>query len=486
VIATVCSIAAVCLAVAVCTVVVVCLIAVMFVSCGKPDLPPATTPAPVLVSSVPANGDSNVADGSLTVTLTYDRNVVSPSKGHSSITVTPIIPVTPITLKAAVGSVTTNGHNVTVALSGLKKSTVYMLTVPDGVVVGPANVPAPQVKITFQTVDSFNTASVLCTPNPSSEAVSLFDFFKRQYGNSTVSGAMARVAWNTDEAEMVYALTGKYPAMNTFDYIHLWASPANWIDYGDISAAVNWWNSGGIVSACWHWNVPKSSVSAAGDVTFRPEETTFRPANALIEGSWENTVMKADLAKIAGYLKLLRDADIPVVWRPLHEAAGNVFEYPGGTAWFWWGRDGGAAYIALWRYMFDFFQQQGLNNLIWVWTTQTKDDAFYPGDGYVDIVGRDIYNMVSASGNAAQFSTVAGYKMAALSECGGVATISQQWEAGAKWLFFMPWYDYDAVSLSGHEYADAVWWQDAVACPAVVTRDELPDFRGGGGSGGGK
>ncbi|MDR2556855.1 MAG: Ig-like domain-containing protein [Bacteroidales bacterium] len=446
--------------------------AMSLTSCGeeKPVIP--MPEEPILVSSIPANGDSNIiVNGSLTVTLTYDQNVFCPSAGHSSITVTS---------GGTVGSVAASGHNVTLVLSGLHKSTTYTLTIPAGVVVGPAKVPAPQVAITFRTVDSQDIrTSELVTSNPSPEAVNLFNYFKQQYGNHIISGAMARVAWNTDEAEMVYALTGKYPAMNTFDYIHLWASPANWIDYGNISAAANWWNSGGIVSACWHWNVPKSSGAAAGDVTFRPEETTFRPANAVVEGTWENTVVKADFAKIAGYLKLLSDAHIPVIWRPMHEAAGNIFEYPNGTAWFWWGRDGGAAYVALWRYMFDYFQQQGLNNLIWVWTTQTKDASFYPGDNYVDIVGRDIYNMISAASSFEQFSTIINAypnKLAALSECGTIASISQQWDAGAKWLFFMPWYDYDATSLIGHEHADGGWWIDAVANPAVITRDEVVDL----------
>ncbi|MFR5757995.1 MAG: glycosyl hydrolase [Bacteroides cellulosilyticus] len=59
---------------------------------------------------------------------------------------------------------------------------------------------------------------------------------------------------------------------------------------------------------------------------------------------------------------------------------------------FWWGSDGADTYKKLWRYMFNFFKEKGINNLIWVWTTQTKDVDFYPGDEYVDIIGRDIYN----------------------------------------------------------------------------------------------
>ena len=67
-----------------------------------------------------------------------------------------------------------------------------------------------------------------------------------------------------------------------------------------------------------------------------------------------------DLKNAAAYLKLLRDADIPVLWRPFHEAAGG---------WFWWGKDA-ASFKSLWIAMFNYFKTEGLDNLIWVWTTE--------------------------------------------------------------------------------------------------------------------
>lgn len=41
-----------------------------------------------------------------------------------------------------------------------------------------------------------------------------------------------------------------------------------------------------------------------------------------------------------------------------------------------------------------------------MWTTQTKDVDFYPGDEYVDIIGRDIYNQTAGVDNAAQFNLI--------------------------------------------------------------------------------
>ena len=94
-------------------------------------------------------------------------------------------------------------------------------------------------------------------------------------GKKTISGIMANVAWNTDEAEQVNTWTGHYPALNTFDYMHIRYSGQNWIDYSDISPVTNWANEGGIVSCMWHWNVPKNTDSNIDDYTATLSETVF-------------------------------------------------------------------------------------------------------------------------------------------------------------------------------------------------------------------
>ena len=200
-------------------------------------------------------------------------------------------------------------------------------------------------------------------------------------------------------------------------------------------------------------------------------------------------------------MKLLRDKGIPVIWRPLHEAAGNIYNYKNGKAWFWWGNDGAEAYKKLWIYIFNYFKKEGINNLIWVWTTQTKDSEFYPGDEYVDMVGRDMYpakdEYTTGEYCFRQYGTITAScpgKLVALSECGNgeqsgkvyhLARISAQWEAGAKWTYFMPWYDYsrtkeldsEAFTATSHRYADKDWWVDAMSQDYVITRDQLPSFK---------
>ncbi len=341
------------------------------------------------------------------------------------------------------------------------------------------------------TNESKGISTKLCTPDPLPQAQRVYDYLQSIYGKNTLSSTMANVAWNLDEAKTVKDATGKYPAIACMDYIHLAYEPADWNNYNDISFIEDWWEQNGLVAACWHWNVPcKEGDNDIKKLTYTPgngekdqwgtQTTAFSPKNAIVEGTWENKVIKADLERLCNYMKPLQEKGIPIIWRPLHEAAGNTFEYDGGTAWFWWGRDGGEAYKALWRYMFDYFTSQGLNNLIWVWTSQTKDESFYPGYEYVDIIGRDLYNNTDRNKIATEYQYLKkAYpnKMIALAECGGVTDMKAQWDAGAQWLFFMPWYHYNAKTLSGHTHADEAWWQTTMQCDKVLTREDLPSFK---------
>ena len=126
-------------------------------------------------------------------------------------------------------------------------------------------------------------ADISTTPVTASTdaAKNLYAYFLDQYGKKTISSVMANVNWNNTCAENVYKLTGKYPAMNCYDFIHICFSPANWIDYTDITPAKEWHDAGGIVQLMWHFNVPKSQ--GATDVTCTPSETTFK---ASVTGRW--------------------------------------------------------------------------------------------------------------------------------------------------------------------------------------------------------
>jgi mannan endo-1,4-beta-mannosidase len=317
----------------------------------------------------------------------------------------------------------------------------------------------------------------LAAANPSPEAQNVYAFLHENYGKAVVSGAMANVNWNTNEAEWVYRHTGKYPALNGFDYIHHYASsPSGWIDYTNTQVVENWWNSGGLVSICWHWNVPEAQGS--NQYAFYTSGTSFDISKAVQDGTYENSIVKADLETIAGYLLLLKQKGIPVLWRPLHEAAGG---------WFWWGAKGAAPLKALWRMMFETFEAKGLNNLIWVWTAEPNDTPWYPGDEYVDIAGRDIYDKPAAAAIVSEHTALKSRfpnKMVTLSECGNVANLSEQTAQGVRWSWFMPWYDYNRTNSPGsaafnstaHEHATVAWWNNAFGDPRVLSRDKIPEW----------
>ncbi|MDR1683177.1 MAG: glycoside hydrolase family 26 protein [Candidatus Symbiothrix sp.] len=391
----------------------------------------------------------------------------------------------------------TTKDSLIVELNALNENTNYTLTIEKNAIkANPGKLNTEVFSLNFSTSEFPEIElSDLVVKNPTVEIVQLYNFLKENYGKKILSGAVANVSWNTNEAEWVHHHTGKYPALNTFDYIFLYASPADWINYGNTQVVEDWWNNNGVVSCMWHWNVPKSETAATNDVTFRPKDnafpdgTTFSPTNALKEGTWENTRMKADLEKIADYLLLLKNKNIPVLWRPLHEAAGNLYAtgYKG-SAWFWWGRDGAEAFKGLWIYMFNYFQQRELNNLIWVWTSEINDSPFYPGNEYVDIIARDLYNQTSVHTVFNEYSALQKQypgKIITLGECGNVAQLSDQWNAGATWSWFMPWYDYErtndinssAFRQTDHQYGNIDFWNNAWNDERVLSRDKIPNLK---------
>lgn len=349
--------------------------------------------------------------------------------------------------------------------------------------------------ITDRPEDTREGYDELSNPNSTDATRQIYNLLRDCYGQKSISCSMAEVNWNYKEAEYVKQWTGKYPAMNGYDYIHL---TYDWEPYTDISPVKEWWDMGGLVTIAWHWRAPDSEAqwnaykannneNTVFEGFYAPgggsPSTTFSPANAVIEGTWENEFVKSDMAKVADRLKLLQDEGIVVLWRPFHEAAGNSTIYSDGKAWFWWGADGAGPCVKLWKMMYDYFMERGLNNLIWVWTSQTKDDDWYPGDNYVDMIGRDLYNYTTADAtyNFEYLTAYYPHKMVSLSECGysggSNPYMSDQWNAGAKWSFAMPWYHYQYTIGGSHQYANSDWWIDWFAQNHALTMNEMKPLR---------
>ena len=355
----------------------------------------------------------------------------------------------------------------------------------------------------------------LFSPN----AQRLFNYLTDIYGSYSLSGQMDTAWTNNSSMDMitrVFTDTGKYPAIKGFDLIEI---PNSWSGYGkdQIDEAIEWWDGKnkkngastaakllpespdihGIVTFCWHWKV-KNSTSSVSD--FYSDKTDFRiPMSGgkldKESAAFKNTI-KPDLDKAAALLKYLKDKDIPVLWRPLHEAAGNYPLTNPNNPWFWWGASGPQAYICLWEYMYDYFtNEKGLDNLIWVWNGQNK--SWLPNPDTVDIVSFDYY-VTDFSSTAQNYSSQKAVfdrtkamvptdisRMVALSENGAIPDPDNCKKDNAMWLWFMVWND-SYNSKQGDTSKDNFWTGDYHNTQAhkekvynhelVITLDELPDI----------
>ena len=349
-------------------------------------------------------------------------------------------------------------------------------------------------------------ASPLVAAEKSPEAQSLLARLKETESSGRIlSGCAAQVNWNTNEAAWVYRHTGRWPVVNTFDFGHdVYSAKGGWIDYSDPGPALGWAKSGGIVSIIWHavqrTNDGKGWTFYAGK---EPGQTDFRPECIFDPGSTEGSNYIARLDQVARWLVPLRDAGVPVLWRPYHEAQGNWRdEFPGVDwhhAWFWWGSSGPETLKRLWRQMYDkFTNEYGLTNLVWVWTgSDIEGDSlkWYPGDGYVDVVAFDAYHLdadgVKKVADMQRFSTThskrgadmlaAKYpgKVKVLAECGDVPTPGEYLDKGARFALFSTWYDpcrtvdptSEVYASGAHEHFPATKWKAAFADPRVLSRE---------------
>ena len=349
------------------------------------------------------------------------------------------------------------------------------------------------VRYNVEIVDSITFEEIPKWSNRSVEALNLLTYLEENVGQKILTGTHACVNYNTNEADWVHKHTGKYPAINTFDFIHdIYSTSGGWINYSSSTIWRNWTSKGGIMSAMWHWNMPTNDGS---DWTCTPGsesgKTGFRPSAIFSPNTDEYKTIISRIDQIAKWLKATKTAKIPVLWRPLHEAQGNWTEANPGTswhkAWFWWGIDGPEAFVELWRVMYDrLVNYHGLTNLIWVFTAGDSK-RWYPGDEYVDIVAYDFYNK-----NLSEMRWWYDYfhenypgKLYAISEFGNIPKVSEFWADGQHWSFLIPWYDYDrtnkpsdeAFNSTDHTNANIEYWLDALSQDYVITRDELPSFK---------
>ena len=477
------------------------LAALLYVACSSgsseektPVVPPSPTPTVTVTLEKQSISNGEEVDPATTnlLTLTYNVNVIVNSSYN-------------ITLNGNRLMAQSKENTIEIPL-GLQAGKEYTLQLAEGAVIAASDpsVKAPAFTLTFKTTakeEPEQTYTIPAEPVTASaeSAKKLYAYLLSQYGRKTISSVMADVNWNTICAEKVHALTGRYPAMNCYDFIHIcYSAPNSWINYEDITPVTDWVNAGGLVQLMWHFNVPKNEGST--DYAFYTDGNNFKPSRALVSGTWENKWFYEQMDRVINILLKLQEANIAATWRPFHEAAGNATARQQASwtkAWFWWGIEGAEVYKRLWRAMFDYFQQKGIHNLIWVWTTQNyngnsnnyyQDSNWYPGDQYVDIVARDLYGSNAAQNKQEFLEIQSTYptKMVALGECGNnydenqkliteAALMSDTWTLGALWSHFMVWCTKEQNATM--TMCSDNWWKDAMNNANVITRDQLPNLK---------
>ena len=302
-----------------------------------------------------------------------------------------------------------------------------------------------------------------------------------------------------NDVNLIHDLTGKYPAIQGFDFGSY--CPCYAWDDGVAGRMIEWTNEkGGICTASWHINVPTvlADYTLGEPLDFSKttysEKTDFVAANCLKEGTTEYEYFRLCMDNLAKELLKLQEANVPLIFRPFHEAEGNGGK-DGQGAWFWWAKEGAEVYKQLWAYLQDTLTNDyGLHNLIWEQNLYTwSDDSalWYSGDDRVDIVAYDKYNTVynrhdgktsgpNLDAESGIFYKLVGYvdgkKMVAMAENSTVPSLTNLQVEHADWLYFCPWYNTDQDPfVIGEAYQDLDELKKVYLSDFCITLDELPE-----------
>ena len=269
-------------------------------------------------------------------------------------------------------------------------------------------------------------------------------------------------------SDTVKAIAGKYPAVWGTDFI--WNGMK---DNGQaiVDEAIDKYKEKYIVTLMWHEGRPTDSPPYGWKESIQGKLTDVEWKQLVTPGTQLNNRWLAQVDIIAGYLTQLKQAHVPVLWRPYHEMNG---------VWFWWGnRKGKEGIQKLWKMMYDrYVNHFHLDNLIWVWGANGPRDIpadeayaykdFYPGGAYVDILGTDVYHMDYEQKDYHELLDLAKGKLVALTECGELPD-SKILAAQPKWSWFLVWTNFIYTNNSKERV------KEVYNRPQTLSHDDVKD-----------
>jgi mannan endo-1,4-beta-mannosidase len=308
------------------------------------------------------------------------------------------------------------------------------------------------------------------TRGASPEAVKLLEYIYSISGQHTLTGQHCVPLTGSLRLPMVYRAAGKYPALFGQDFG--FSEPGTWdgINYRQqlVDEAIRRNQEGFIITLMWHAVRPIDDEPVTFHDSVQGKLTDAEWHDLVTPGTEINERWKSQVDVIAWHLKQLRNAGIPVLWRPYHEMNGD---------WFWWGKkEGDDGYKKLYRMLFDrLVNFHKLNNLIWVYdTNETREnvdpyDKYFPGQDVVDILATDIYNTAFDKAQYDQLLAVAGDKPIACGEVGTPPTAKILKEQ-PRWTWFMVW----GEPGGGFRPGGGNTFREVYNCDETLTLDELP------------
>lgn len=326
------------------------------------------------------------------------------------------------------------------------------------------------MKLAFGLLLLFSAAPIVAqepvNPHASPEARALLKYLYSISGHYTLAGQHNypnHIARWTDRA---YDLTGKYPALFGQDFgFEAGADKDSILARPELIAeAERQYRNGAVVTLTWHAVRPTDDEPVSFRENVQGHLTDFEWSELLTPGSTLYNRWCAQVDVIAGYLKQLRDARVPILLRPYHEINGG---------WFWWnGRKGKDGSAALYRQFFDrLVNYHKLDNLIWVWNASPPAPGgpgpyadYFPGLEYADVLSVDVYGEFKPAFYDGLVALAAG-KPIALGEVGAVpspAVLRDQ----PKWAWFMSWSDIVERANSVEDL------RATYTAPNVLTRDD--------------
>jgi mannan endo-1,4-beta-mannosidase len=194
-----------------------------------------------------------------------------------------------------------------------------------------------------------------------------------------------------------------------------------------------------VVAICWHAVRPTEDEPVTFKQSVQGKLTDGEWRELLTPGSPLNLRWQRQVDAVAGYLAQLRDAHVPVLFRPYHEMNGS---------WFWWGgRPGKDGSAALYRQIYDrLVHVHHLDNLVWVWNVNAPGgsagaiEPYFPGADVVDVVTMDNYGAFRQEFYN-RILSLAGPKPVALAEVGTLPSLAVL-ERQPRWCYFMVWSEF--------------------------------------------